>query len=225
MMTQSATRKTIKVVNKNARSKQRDKASAQAKAIAKKKLQRLNWLGKPVIREFRLNGDKSDYAVMWAAYQRGAFEMQDDLTQEEFTNEINLYLRSAYNFIVIEDFSSIAGGEMAPVGFISEKFDGWMVEPHLDWFPWATKKNKLRGVVNYLRFLKQNTEYGCATIKCIKDDLSFFSKIKSYGVLHNLNQFGNGYELLDEVGKIVGGDPRGDVYLFSMMCSRALKAG
>lgn len=202
--------------------KRASKRTVSKKQIAKQKLMRLNRSGLPVIRDFRLSGPRPDMAVLWAAYLRGGFDLGDGLTQEEFEREVELLLNTAYNFVVVEDFNSIANGDMAPICVIQEKFDGWMVEPHIEWFPWATKRNKLRTVVNYLRSLRSHEVYATVLIKSMKEHVDFFNGIIEYGVLHKLSQFNDG-KLIEQVGRIVGGDPRGDIYLYSMLCNRAMR--
>lgn len=81
---------------------------------------------------------------MWRDY------FDDDLSEVAFTNKV-------MEFLGIADLDWIVEARhkegIRPVGLVLAyaMLDGRRIEPHIDWFPWATPRNKLEGMAAYLR--------------------------------------------------------------------------
>lgn len=206
--------------------KKRKRAPLIDREKAKVKLRRLNRIGLPKIREFDpFDKEQKDLKVLWAAYMRGSFSaMPKNLEQYEFIEELERVYATSHNVLILEDFNKINHGKLAPVAILTEViYDGWTLEPHADFFSWATSRNKLRCIVNYLRHARQLDGVGVCLVKCLKEDVLFFERVREYNVLFPLSRFDkefykNNEDIMQRVGVIRNGDPRGDLYQYSLMC-------
>ncbi len=198
---------------------------------AKAKLRRLNRIGTPVFREFDpLDKEQRDIKLLWAAYLRDSFpELPKGLEQWEFIQELERIYFSSSNVLILEDFNDIQPGKRAPVAVLTEHVsEGWQLEPHIDYFAWATPRNKLRCVVNYLRHARQMEGIGVCLVKCLRKDMPLFERVREYNVLFPLSRFDKEFyksddDVMHRVGVLKNGDPRGDLYMYSLMCSEKSK--
>lgn len=153
---------------------------------------------KPLVRPLT----KDDLWVLWAAYKEGSFPLPE-MSKDDFYSYI-LKVISAYSSAwLIEDDSKVFKDKRGPVCIILVHSNGWKIEPHVDWFKWATKQNILRSSVRFFNWVKQSKEVGVCVVKSLKKTSNLFHHIRSYGVLNF-------------VGRIPGGDKRGDEYIFSI---------
>jgi len=103
---------------------------------------------KPKVREIQ----NHHLRWLWAAYKLGAFAevVPEGLDDNGFEEAIVDLLASVDFGWVIE-----AQGEegLRPVGVVlgQSRAAGRGVEPHVDWFPWATTRNRLEGIAVFLR--------------------------------------------------------------------------
>jgi hypothetical protein len=152
---------------------------------------------KPFIREFKLD----DMWVLWAAYKEGSFPLPE-MTKEEFYKYSTERLKTYHSLMLVEDECKKFKASRGPVCLIVANTDGWKVEPHVEFFKWATKQNILRVNVRFFNWIRQNKEIGVCIVRSLKDTSNLFHHIRKYGVLNF-------------VGRIPGGDIRGDEYVFS----------
>ena len=161
---------------------------------------------RPFIRPFQIYDEwnyHKDVAILWAAHQMKPFYAIDpSLSQERFASEIEGISKTTDLLIVEDDNSSFEEGR-GPVCLIGVSSDNWRAEPCAEFFAWSTKKNVLRVTVTFLQWV-QYKKIGVCIVKSLEETKNLFDHCRLYGVLFY-------------VGKIVGGDPRGDEYLYSIM--------
>lgn len=144
-----------------------------------------------------------DIAILWAAHKANPFYCIDPKSdQRQFASEIEEFSRKTI-LLVAEDRNPAFENGRGPVCFIGIHDDGWKVEPHMEFFPWATKKNILRVTVSFLQWIRYK-QIGVCIVKSLEVSKNLFDRCRDYGVLFY-------------AGKIIGGDPRGDEYIYSIM--------
>ena len=166
--------------------------------------------GKPTIRPL----NDSDIGWLWVAYLQGGFDLDEGLTQEAFQTELAQILGGYDALFVIDDANGSFREGYGPVALVGAGYDGWTLEPHVDFFPWASKRNILRGIVGFLHKARYDRNVGVCIVHSLEDTLQLFHKVKGYGVLWY-------------IGKVPCGDERGDDHLFYLRgrkeCQKPLK--
>ena len=99
---------------------------------------------------------------------------------EEFRFEATRILQSAPYFVLVSD---------KPVGLIVGLVKESIMEPHVDWFPWATPRQKLETIV---RFINEMRMMYVLLVTAREEDWGFFDHIKRYGILRIVGRI-NGY--------------------------------
>jgi hypothetical protein len=177
------------------------------RTVSKQKRDRLFKGGRPRLRALNIiDGDSyhKDIALLWVAHQKSNFVwLPKDITQEEFAKKIE-EISSGEELIVAEDRNLKYKDGYGPVALITVfSLDGWKYEPHAQFFPWCSTRNKLRVSVSFLQWARYQKNIGVCIVKSLNDSLNLFDKCCEYGVLHR-------------IGRIVNGDPRGDETLYSV---------
>jgi len=167
------------------------------------KRERLFRHSRPNLRPFELyDGGEyhKDFKILWIAHQREPLEDVDPKCSErEF---IEILTERGAEVLVVED-NNIQFNGVGPIGVFWLFSNEWKIEPHVSFFPWATKRNKLRSSVAFLQWARNSRKIGCVFVVTIAKWNNLADKICSYGVLHY-------------IGKMKNGDPRGDLYLYSV---------
>lgn len=150
-----------------------------------------------------MDGDEysDDVKLVWAAHSKKPFSLISGLlNQEEFINRLNSKME------IIEDLNPAFNG-VGPVCLVKSQNDGWKAFPRAEFFPWASPRNILRCTVQYLQKLRFEKTTGAVVIYCLQDSLLLMNRAKKYGVIFSS-------------GKIVGGNPLGDEFIFSVRGKR-----
>lgn len=169
----------------------------------REKRERLFRNSKPYFREFNFY-DGSDYhkdlKILWVAHKyRPFYGVPEGLTEQQFASFIGSVDSEA---VIVEDDNKQYSGQ-GPIGIITIVSNDWKIEPHVEFFPWATPRNVLRTVVQFMQWARNSRKIGCVMAYSLEHTKHLFDKACEYGVLHY-------------VGKIINGDPRGDEYLYSV---------
>ena len=176
----------------------------------KERRDRLFKSGRPHIRPLEVyDGDKyhQDLALLWVAYQKNPFQWLDKgLNQNQFAKAVEEIYRSE-DLMVSEDNNRQFKDKKGVVALFSIRTDGWKYEPHVQFMPWATKKNILKATVAFLQYVRYSKKVGCIVVYSLENSLPLFDKCCEYGVLHR-------------VGPIPNGDPRGDEWVFTIRGKR-----
>lgn len=151
---------------------------------------------RPLVRKH----ETSDNGFLWAAYQRGAFDLPKGLTQADFLIEMAKKF-GAFNLLwVIEDDSEQFKAKRGLVALVGINTDGWQYVPKVFCFPWATPKNVLRSYVGFLQMIRYQKDVGVCRFESLTDDLN---RLKKYGVLYPR-------------GRVPSGSPAGDLFIYSI---------
>jgi len=138
-----------------------------------------------------------DLALYFYAYRVQTGKDPGEKYRKFVTKEL-----SCYDHIrVVEDINMAFGGGFAPVGLAKAMYNEWKLEPHADWFPWATPRNKLRCSVAYLYKQRCSKDVGVTIVHAQKEAAHYFRHLKKYVPLY-------------PVGKIPAGHPEGDDFVF-----------
>lgn len=163
---------------------------------------------RPKIRQAKLfteTGYGEDMGILWAAYKLGSFPLLENqnMTPDEFGRTIAASCTGLVDAVMVEDDNRRYESGRGPVAFIGIRSDGWRFEPHVDYFAWATKRNMLRVTVAFLSFMRYHKQVGVCVVRCLKPHVNLFQRVSRYALLNYL-------------GRIVNGTPRGDEHVFTV---------
>ena len=99
--------------------------------------------------------------------------MEKGKNQEEFYEALANLQQSVVSLVTL-----IADGR--PIGMILVLGAPMHVEPHADFFPWATPREKLETIVNFLNEIRRQVS---TFIFSSEKDTPFFNHICKYGIL------------------------------------------
>ena len=139
---------------------------------AQQRRERLFKEGKPLIRPCIY----SDIRWMWVAAKRAG----NDMTPEEFSNKAEPILAQADKIFILEDRNSEFQSGQGPVGVVLANYDGWSLCPHVEWFPWAATRNKLRCTVGFLQAMRYSNDIGSLKVYSTAEYHQWFKKLKRY---------------------------------------------
>lgn len=138
---------------------------------------------------------EDDFPWLWAAYRMGAFReaIEDGLTKEEFTERFLQLMEYLDDERVLHAPNDNAPtDEPVPVGLVVIHGKGKVIEPHVEWLPWATKRNKLETMLAFLREIGKTRKVFAFVSP---DARPFYLQMCRYGVLTS------GCKILDYFGK------------------------
>ena len=132
-----------------------------------------------------------------------------EMTDEDFIPWVEHTFSMYQEVLIVEDDNEKFGAKRGPVCVVGAKTNGYLYEPHVEWFPWATSKNRLRSSVAFFQKFRYRA-LGVIRVHALADAEKFFRHLKKYVPLF-------------PVGRIPGGDElgRGDDYIFYMKCRGA----
>ena len=163
---------------------------------------------KPTIRPAKLfseSGYGEDMGILWAAYKMGSFPLLEDqdMSPDDFGKGMAAICATLNDAVIVEDDNRRYESGRGPVAFVGIRSDGWRHEPHVDYFAWATPRNIVRASVGFLQFMRYHKQVGVCIVRCLKPHVSLFRHVSRY-------------VLLNYLGRIVNGTPRGDEYVFTV---------
>ena len=132
--------------------------------------------------------------------------LEGKTVDEAFEANILAALGQYQETMILEDENPRFGQKFGPVGIVAAFSTGHLYQPHVEWFAWATPRNKLRASVAFFQKFRYR-ELGTVRVHAIEPSLRFFKNLKKYVPLFY-------------VGKVPGGDEwgRGDDFIFYMKC-------
>lgn len=100
---------------------------------------------------------EKDLGWMYIAAQKYGVEK----TYEQFIESAIGHMHG-YIVHIIHDEATLDGAKgVLPVGvFLSTYDSSWKIMPHVEWYPWASTRNKLRGTVAWLQKHRHSKEIG-----------------------------------------------------------------
>ena len=118
---------------------------------------------------------------LWAAYRMDTWQgvIFDGLNDDAFREDV-ISIVSAADYAWMVDVPSERG--LQPGGIILGRAfgKGRCVEPHCDWFPWATPRNRMEGMA---QFLKQVGKQLKIFAFIDQDNRPFYERIHEYRLL------------------------------------------
>lgn len=151
---------------------------------------------------------ETDNGFLWAAYQRGSFNLPEGLGQPEFLIAMSEAFGSYDDRWMIEDDSKGFRSGRGPVAIVGIQTDGWAVVPQAFFFQWATKENVLRAMVGFFQMIRYQKDIGVCRVEVLADRAKQLNRMKKYGVLYFR-------------GRIPNGSVNGDVCTFSIAGKRS----
>lgn len=145
--------------------------------------------------------EESDIKYLWAAYNKGMWDgvIEFGLSKDEFVDVV-------YQGLALSDAIFLISGKnsVGNIGVLTIKpiFFGQKLyhRPHIDFFPWATDRNKLEACAESIVDLRK--QYSLL-IDCDKEtNIKFVTHVAKYGILRRVGK-------LDQID--------GEVYLFESM--------
>lgn len=123
----------------------------------------------------------SDMRWLWAAYRKGMWPelFHKGLTQNAFVEKMTEVIGSVqYEWII--DAKGVDGTR--PVGLIlaDSRAAGRAIEPHVDWFPWATSRNCMEGSAAFLKHIGKRHKI---FIYSDEPSIPFWERMIRYGIL------------------------------------------
>jgi len=125
-------------------------------------------------------------------------------TDDEFYEFVDDQFQQYNKYLTVEDQNGQFKSGEGPVCLVGAKSNGWLYEPHVEWFPWATNRNKLVCTVAFLQKYRYQ-KIGVIRIHALNEDNDFFRKMINFVPLKRLGNIPGG----DELG-------RGDDNIFYM---------
>lgn len=114
----------------------------------------------------------------WAAYRMGTWNeiFPEGLQQDAFSEKVLELVASVDVDWLIED------SKLRPIGVVlgNFRFGGHGVEPHVEWFDWATPRAKLEAVAHFLRQVGKTYKI---FLYITEKDLKFWERVWSYRLL------------------------------------------
>lgn len=144
-----------------------------------------------------------DVGILWAAHQARPFQEIAEVTnQAEFAEQFAAVVTTR-DVVMADDHNRSFRAGRGPVAVCSSFSDGWRIEPHVEFFHWATPRNVLRATVAYFQMIRHSRAVGCGVVLSMRPSRNLFKRCCEYGVL-------------SYVGRLPNGDRRGDLYLFAV---------
>lgn len=161
---------------------------------------------RPVLREYVPLTDKGagDAPYLWDAYLKGSLKgAEPGMSMEQFAEYLFEVTEVVPEIYIVEDYIQ---GELKPVAVVFCNNDGWLLEPHVMYFDNATPRIILRTYVAFLKKTRWRKDIGACLIRSEKDAVNLINRVEQMG-------------LVEWVGKVWGGRPNGNEYLYSMRCN------
>src|SRR5690606_21429257 len=124
---------------------------------------------KPRVRKIQ----EDDWKWLYGAY-RYPEPPKDEEDFHQFQCHAAEVLAGYDDAYIIEDRHKKFRGNYGPIGLTPVMYNGWTLEPHVQWFPWATTLNRVRGTVAFLMFARYSNEIGVTVVKSLEEHKNFF---------------------------------------------------
>lgn len=135
--------------------------------------------------------EAKDAWVLFAAYDLGSFPgMPKGLKPAELWAHVAAWAQRHSSVLVIEANHRYFRERRGPIAMVTIDNFGWQIEPRVDFFFWATKRQRLAAAVGFLQMIRYAKEVGC-----------LFARVPDAGVSMCEHIMRN-YDLLRVAGKI-----------------------
>lgn len=152
-----------------------------------------------------------DAWVMWAAYDLGSFQsLPKGLKQEQFFAFLRHFSGAKSSMLMIDEDHKYFREKRGPVALVSIDNYGWRIEPKLDYFFWATPRQRLAAAVSFFQMVRYAKEVGVCVLRVAEKDVEFCKHLYKY-------------DLLRPYGEIPNAGPFGKEYLFGVTGRRKVE--
>lgn len=118
--------------------------------------------------------------VLWEAYEGGSFtRFERDLSVAEFKLALVETMSQYSGFHIILDGHN-------PLAFIFSKYNGWILEPHVEIFPGHSARTILQGYRLFFNAVINDHGIQACLIRSREDTKPLFDKFCSEGILQDL---------------------------------------
>jgi hypothetical protein len=139
---------------------------------------------------FRPVSSKNDFGWLWAAYQKGAFpKITEGLTAREFLETMAVLIANIDSCDLL--FAPTYRGTI-PVGMVAAELTDHRMNPEFIFFPWASARNKLESIVNYVNEFRRGFLIMQASPE---EEWRFYTHLAKYGILHRVGKVPDYYSL------------------------------
>lgn len=122
-----------------------------------------------------------DMKWLWAAYKLGTFEaIPKGLRVDEFKATVfgQLDFIDALDVVI----AKTERGKI-PVGLMTARVDDLGLWPSADWFPWASPRNKIEGVIVYINTARRSH---LVLLLGAPDEKAFLTHVCKYGIMRRV---------------------------------------
>ena len=110
--------------------------------------------------------EAKDSWVLYAAYDLGSFPaMPKGLKPAELWAHISAWSQRHSSVLVIEANHKFFREKRGPVAMVTIDNFGWQIEPQVDFFFWATKRQRLAATIGFLQMIRYAKEVGVCVVK------------------------------------------------------------
>ena len=168
--------------------------------VIRERRERLMRYTNPRVRPFEM---ERDAWVLWGAYDLGSFPaMPKGLKPAQFFEVVRSFRATKSQCLVVEEDHKYFREKRGPVALVSiENFNDWRIEPQVDFFFWASKRQRLAAVVSFLQMVRYSREVGVCVVRVPDRDVPFCEHLYKY-------------DLLRACGKLPNASPLGMEHLF-----------
>jgi hypothetical protein len=185
--------------------------STDALKTTRMRRERLMRYTNPFVRPFEW---AKDAWTLWAAYDMGSFPaLPKGLTKPQFGEFVRNFVAAKSSVLVIEEDHKYFREKRGPVALVSVDTyaGGWKMEPQIDFFYWATKRQRLAAVVSFLQMVRYSKEIGVCVVRVGDKDVKFCEHLYKY-------------DLLRPIGKLPNARPDGVENIFYVKGRKSVKA-
>lgn len=158
-----------------------------------------------------------DAWVLYAAYDLASFPaLKPDANKpgvfkghEEFFEYFKRFAAGKSRLLVVEEDHKYFRDKRGPVALVSVDNYGWRIEPQIDFFHWATPRERLAAAVCVLNVIRYSKEVGACVVRVGEKDEGFCQHLRDQ------------YGLLQFVGKVDYGRPDGDEFQYCVRMKHA----
>ncbi len=163
--------------------------STDALKAVRLKRERLMKYTNPFVRPFEW---ARDAWLMWGAYDLGSFpSIPKGLTKEVFVELLRKHIAAKSQVLVVEEDHRYFRDKRGPVALISIENYGWRIEPQIDFFFWATKRQRLAAVVSFLQMARYSKDVGVCVVRVQDKDTKFCEHLYKYDLLRSCGKLPN----------------------------------
>ncbi|HZR02806.1 MAG TPA: hypothetical protein VFA81_06525 [Burkholderiales bacterium] len=107
-----------------------------------------------------------DAWVLYAAYDLGSFaSMPKGLKPQELWTHVAAWSQRHSSVLMVDANHKYFREKRGPVAMVTIDNLGWTIEPHIDFFFWATPRHRLAAAVAFLQMTKYAKEVGACFVR------------------------------------------------------------